>query len=109
LPRWTNELIWHGVEGRWFYASRRWNELLMPLIVQRVSAAQSEKSSFQCTVGTARISDDGTIVIQLMVNGRRASQFAYPPSDSAYANVKMHVGDIAPGAEVTVSCWPQRN
>jgi hypothetical protein len=108
LPSWTNELIWHGVEGHWLYASRRWDELVMPRIVQRVSA-RAEKSRFRCTVGTARMSDDGTIILQLIVNGRKASQFIYPPTDNAYADVKMHIGDIAPGAEVTASCWPHRN
>jgi hypothetical protein len=109
LPRWTNDSIWHGVEGSWLYASRRWDELLMPLIARRVSDARSEKGTFRCTVGTARMSADGTITIQLIVDGRKASRFVYPPSDSTYADVKMHIGDVAPGAEVTASCWPHRN
>jgi len=109
LPRWTNDLIWHGIEGRWLYASRKWDDLVMPLIAQRASHAQPEKSAFRCTVGTARISDDGTIILQLTANGRRGSQFMYPPSDSTYADVKAHIGNIAPGAEVPVSCWPHRS
>lgn len=110
LPIWTNDLIWHGVEGSWFYASERWDELIMPLIVKRVAQdPQPQRSNFRCTVGTARVSDDGTIVLQLIINGKKASRFVYQPSDSTYADVKKHIGDIAAGAEVAVSCWPHRN
>jgi hypothetical protein len=31
----TNTLIYHGVEGNWFYSTRAWEELVRPLILAR--------------------------------------------------------------------------
>ncbi|MEM9742568.1 MAG: hypothetical protein AAF918_07765 [Pseudomonadota bacterium] len=32
LPCVSTNVIWHGVEGNWFYASSKWDELIAPLI-----------------------------------------------------------------------------
>ena len=32
LPQGSTSLIVHGVEGRWFYASKRWDELIWPMV-----------------------------------------------------------------------------
>ncbi len=106
LPRWENSLIWHGVEGNWFLASDRWDELVMPLAVKYVSdGAASETAEFRCG-GTARIDAAGTIDIQFSRDGTKTGRFRYTPDIEGYESALAHLESIDPGIETKFSCWP---
>jgi len=108
LPRWENNLIWHGIEGDWFFASDRWDALVMPLVVQHASnPAVSAAAEFRCG-GTARIAESGTIDIRFIRDGAKSGRFRFTPATEGYAQVREHVGAIEPGEEKEISCWPPR-
>ena len=108
LPRWENDLIWHGVEGDWFLASNRWDALVMPLLVKHVaSAAVSATAPFRCG-GTASISEDGTISIQFVRDGSKSGRFRYTPATEGYTDVAKDLGNLQPAIETEISCWPAR-
>ena len=112
LPRWRGSYISHGVEGNWFYASERWDELMMPTI-QEASESASDSSSrdrFDCIFGTGLITKNGAIELyRLDESGNTTLNYRYHPTDAVYESIKEHIGHVAPGEEVEVSCWPPRS
>ncbi|MFT5141181.1 MAG: hypothetical protein ACI9H8_001699 [Lysobacterales bacterium] len=112
LPYWKNDLISHGVELNWFYASKRWDELIMPIILQHSTNASllSERGNLKCKVGEGSLREDGTIEFVLLdENGNRTSRWRYDTSNERYQIVKDHIGNVQPGEEIEVSCWPPRS
>jgi len=39
-PNYRNGLIYHGVEGNWFYSSASWEALVRPIIESSINAAR---------------------------------------------------------------------
>ena len=112
LPYWKNNLISHGVELNWFFASKRWNELIMPIILQHSTNAPmfAERGKLKCKVGEGSLRADGTIEFVLLdENGNRTSRWRYDTSTAGYQNVKDHIGNVQPGEEIEISCWPPRS
>ena len=106
LPRWENSLIWHGVEGDWFLASDRWDELVMPLAVEYLSDGAVEGAAeFRCG-GTARIDAAGTIDIQFSRDGIKTGRFRYTRDIDGYENALARLEPAGPGVETKFSCWP---
>jgi hypothetical protein len=111
LPMWKNDLIWHGVELNWLYAHSRWNEAIMPIVAQHsVEDPQiNGQNELNCTVGEGSLHADGTIEFQLIDEaGNRWSRWRYDKSTQWYEKVRHHIGDVEPGEEITISCWPAR-
>ena len=111
LPYWKNNLISHGVELNWFYATKRWNELIMPIILRHSTNAPmfAERGKLKCKVGEGSLREDGTIEFFLLdENGNRTSRWRYDTSNERYQNVKDHIGNVQPGEEIEISCWPAR-
>ena len=110
LPQWTNDLIAHGVEGNWLYATRRWDELIAPLIERHATATTRLEDSPQCkgVAYLARMSGDGTITIEMFWESGKNGKFVYPRSSDEYTNVLMHIGTLDVGTETATSCWPHR-
>lgn len=112
LPRWRGSYISHGVEGNWFYASERWDELIMRIILaaSEDSADSSSHGRFGCKFGTAKITNEGAIELyRSNEDGSTRLNYRYLPTSDLYDSVKDHVGEIAAGDEVEVSCWPPRS
>ena len=112
LPRWMNDLISHGVEGNWFYASKRWDELIMPAIHQasEITSDASSREKFSCVFVTAKITSEGAIELyRRLEDGNTRLNYRYPPTSELYDSVKEHIGDVEPGEEIEVSCWPSRS
>ena len=109
-PMWENNLIWHGVEGNWLNASKQWNDFALPLIAEHSSQQRAvQDREFRCG-GVGAMTADGTIAIQFFRDGQKTEKFAYSPSDEPhYAKVMAHVGEMRPGVEKTISCWPPRS
>ena len=112
LPRWMSSYISHGVEGNWFYASERWDELMIPAI-QEASDPTSDPSTrnrFSCVFGTGLMRADGAIELyRLDDQGNSHLNYRYFPADDLFDEIYEHIGPIAPGDEVEVSCWPPRS
>jgi hypothetical protein len=112
LPRWQNsQLIHHGVEGNWFHSSRRWNELIMPMIAERAgsSTALNIQTASGCIIRT-RLEADGTIeLILLDDDGSQRGRFRYDAASKSYDSLRERMGDLQVGDEVSVSCWPPRS
>ncbi len=105
-PRWANSLLWHGVEGNWFLAADRWDELVMPLVIQYLAeGAVSAAAEFRCG-GTARIDANGTIDIQFRRDGIKTGQFRYTRDIEGYENAVAHLETLEPGVDAKFSCWP---
>jgi len=110
LPQWKNDLIWHGVEGNWLYASKRWNEVIMPIISQQTarSSGLANAGMLSCTVGMVSMLADRAIEIQLMdEHGNKMSRFRYETNHAAYSRVRDHFGGVTSKKKVA-SCWPAR-
>jgi hypothetical protein len=110
LPMWENSLIWHGIEGNWLHASKQWNEFALPLIAEHSSQSpQIQNTEFRCG-GIGSMTADGAIAIQFFRDGQKTGKFRYSPSDEPYySKVMAHVGDMRPGVEKAISCWPSRS
>jgi hypothetical protein len=60
------------------------------------------------SVGTAKMSADGTITLQLRSlwpDPVAEAQLVYPPSDPQYEEIKHHLGGLAPGESKPVPPW----
>ena len=61
-------------------------------------------------IGTARMEDDGTIVLDLRPRGPGGlvgiAQMRIPPSDPRYQGTIAHVGGLNPGEEKLCPPWP---
>lgn len=60
------------------------------------------------TIGSATMTDDGTIVLTLRATGRGIgdAQIKYPPGSPHYAEVLRHIGGLKPGESKLVPPWP---
>ena len=87
LPRWKNELISHGIEGNWLYASEQWNELIMPIVAQHStqSPVSVERGMLNCIVGKGSITADGTIEFYLLdEHGNKIGHYRYETATPGY-------------------------
>ncbi len=111
LPRWKNSLISHNVEGNWFFASERWDDLVMPIVTPVVPLSSiSERGRLNCSIGTGLITNDGTIEFSLQdENGNKRGRYRYETTTERYSSVKAHIGELVPGEETNISCWPARS
>ena len=111
LPKWSNDLIWHGVEGNWFHAAPRWDEMLAPIVRQRSTPASgANRDGSWCTIGLGSIKGDGTIELRNTdERGRSSVAWRFAPGGEDYADMKQHMGSVAVGEEIPVSCWPPRS
>jgi hypothetical protein len=112
LPMWMNNLISHGAEGNWFFATERWNEIIGPIIAKQTKnlTAPTERGNLSCVAGHGSLSQDGTIEFKLFDDdGRNISHWRYETSSEGYDNLLDHIGDVEPGEEIEVSCWPARS
>jgi hypothetical protein len=60
------------------------------------------------SVGTAKMSADGTITLQLRSlwpDPIAESQLVFPPDDPQYDEIKHHIGGISPGESKPVPPW----
>jgi hypothetical protein len=110
LPRWKNDLIWHGVEGTWFHASTRWDEIIGSILASNgVAGVAAADNVLGCTVGTGKVTSDGTIEFYRADGaGQHRTFFRFSPGNPEYRSVKTHLGDVMPEREAPVSCWPPR-
>lgn len=112
LPRWKNNLISHGVEGNWFRAAERWNELMIPIVAENSthSSISAKRGKLKCNVGKGSLGTDGTVEFVLVDEyGTKMSHWRYETSTQGYQSVKEHIGDVEPGEEIEISCWPARS
>lgn len=112
LPMWKNDLIWYGVELNWLHAHERWNETIMPIVEQQAfeGSRSQGQSELKCTVGEGSLHVDGAIEFQLVDEaGNRSSHWRYEKSMQWYEKVRRHIGDVPPGQEIQISCWPARS
>lgn len=61
------------------------------------------------TIGTAEISEDGTIILTLRASGGGLSgdaRLSYPRSDPRYEEILRHVGPLKPGERKPVKPFP---
>jgi hypothetical protein len=61
------------------------------------------------TIGSAKLLEDGTIVLQLRIEEGSLigdSLIEYKPGDPNYEEVKKHVGDLKVGEEKLIPPWP---
>ena len=111
LPRWQGSYIRHGVEGNWFYASERWDELMMPAVSEASESTpnSSGQGRFGCVFGTGLITADGVIELyRVDEHGNSNLSYSFNPTDRTYGAIKEHLGEVVPGEETAVSCWPPR-
>lgn len=111
LPRWMNNLIAHRVEGNWFYATARWNEVIAPIIVRNTKELPtfSERGDLSCIAGYALLEADGTIDLKRFdEQGRNVLHYRYDTSSDVYDDVRDHIGDMKTGEQIEASCWPPR-
>lgn len=111
LPRWMNNLIAHRVEGNWFYATERWNEVISPIVAIHTDElpAPSKRGDLSCIAGRASFEMDGTIDLKRFdEQGRNILHYRYDTSSDAYEDVREHMGDMKPGEQIEASCWPPR-
>ena len=112
LPRWTNNLISHGVEGNWFHASKQWNDLIAPLIAAQTTHFSNsvQPGKLSCIAGYGSLGADGTIEFKLFdEQGNKISHWRYDKSTEGYESVREHIGDVEPGEQIEISCWPPRS
>ena len=112
LPLWTNDLISHGVEGNWFYATERWNEVIAPIVAKHTGVLRvpSERENLSCVAGRGSLGHDGVVEFTLVdEHGVGTSRWRYGPTGERYGNVRKHIGDVEPGEEIEISCWPPRS
>jgi hypothetical protein len=60
------------------------------------------------SIGSAQMSDDGTITLQLRSlspNPDAEAVLTYAPDDPQYEEIKTHLGGIAPGETKAVKPW----
>jgi hypothetical protein len=111
LPRWKNDLVSYGIEGNWFHASQRWDELVMPTVARHSahSPGSIDRGELKCEIGKGLLSADGTVEFVLEdEQGNRMSRWRYETSTPGYQSVRDHIGNVEPGEEITISCWPPR-
>jgi hypothetical protein len=72
--------------------------------VEQEAAAES--------IGSAKMKDDGTIVLQLRAEGPGGmigdSLVVYKPDDPKYGEILEHLGGLEPGEEKPVPPWPEK-
>lgn len=108
LPRWKNDLIWHGVELNWLHAHARWDQAIMPIIETHTDSVTGRRD-LACTVGRGSLHADGTIEFDLIdENGVKRSRWTYDRTTSSYENVRALIGDAQPWEEIGIPCWPAR-
>ncbi|MDD9944860.1 MAG: hypothetical protein OXU20_27710 [Myxococcales bacterium] len=81
--------------------------LVKPPAVPEQGAPSSVTS--EDTIGTARMKQDGTVVLQLRAAGdgmQGDAQFEYPPDHADYQYVLDHLGGLKPGEEKLVRPFP---
>jgi hypothetical protein len=109
LPQWKNDLITHDVEGNWFFATKPWDDVMIPLIIRHTSPEPGPHGSLDCTIGTGVLNPDGIIELNLVDDdGKRAGLFRYAPTMVQYSSVRAFLPSMVPGEKVSVSCWPSR-
>jgi hypothetical protein len=63
-------------------------------------------------IGTATMMEDGTLVLDLVAEGRRGergiARILRPPSHPRYAAWIEHLGGLKTGEEKVVPPWPER-
>jgi hypothetical protein len=63
-------------------------------------------------IGTATMSDDGTLILDLRAEGAGGrvgwGRLIYPPDHAQYAEILRHVGTIKPGDRKLVPPWPDK-
>lgn len=61
-------------------------------------------------VGSAKMENDGTIIMDLVARGDGMlgdARFAYTPEDKEYDEIIEHLGGLEPGEEKTVTAWKE--
>lgn len=112
LPMWTNSLIHHGVEGNWFHSTHRWNDVIGSLVAEETVELPpvANRAHLDCTVGRGSLSEDGTVEFRMIdKDGNKTSRWRYEATTPGYDRVRAHIGDVAPGEVIEISCWPPRN
>ena len=64
------------------------------------------------TIGSAKLLEDGTIVLQLRIEEGSLigdGLIEYKPGDPNYEEVKKHVGDLKVGEEKLIPPWPDED
>lgn len=65
------------------------------------------------SIGTARMTQDGSVVLDLRAEGPGLTigdaQFVYPASHPEHAAVLRHLGGLQPGETKPVPPWPENN
>lgn len=82
---------------------------MSPESVRRTFAQHAERDDR--TIGTARMEDDGTIVLDLRAEGPGGiegdAQEIYPPHHKDYAEILRHLGGLQPGETKFVPPWKE--
>jgi hypothetical protein len=68
-----------------------------------------EQETQPASIGTAFMSEDGTISLSLRASGPAGmvgdARLTYPPSHPQYAEILRHLGDFQPGQSKSVPPW----
>ncbi len=74
--------------------------------------ADTRKDSVSNNIGTATMTEDGTIRLELMAESEDGTigdaVFVYKPGDRMYDEVMKHLGGLKPGEAKPVPPWPAR-
>ena len=57
------------------------------------------------SIGTATLEPDGTIVLDLRIDGGGMALLRYPSDHPEYGNILRHIGGLKPGEEKLVRPW----
>jgi hypothetical protein len=112
LPQWKNQVVVHFVEGNWLHAAQAWDETMIPIVVAGAAGRHGapRQSEPGCAIGHGSIAADGTIELRMLDDRdvEVGNLWRFKPGDPDYATVKARMGDVEPGRETRVSCWPPR-
>jgi hypothetical protein len=73
-------------------------------------AQTTHRMSDPVTIGSATMTDDGSIVLNLRATGPGIgdAQITYAPDSPHYAEVLRHIGGLRPGQSKLVPPWPEQ-
>lgn len=99
-----------------------WKVSLLPVLLllsaaagagqERAKPKEAKAAAEQKSIGTATMTPDGVIILDLRSDWHIASKsearYVYPPNHKRYAEVLQHLGGLKPGEKKPVAPWPQK-
>jgi hypothetical protein len=80
------------------------------MVMVQTQSRQDKKQAVPQSIGTATMTDDGTIILDLRAEGPEGAvgyaRLVYPPTHAQYAEVLKRLGGLRPGETKQVPPWP---